>query len=108
MSYHLCNCCQKSESEHKFKQCKSCKAVRYCSEQCQKTNWPDHKKICKAINELSSRAKSKNLEKGLGDGEDDNVYVSHFTPKQQTHVTKLVGKKCTVRCQLNDVETDAL
>ena len=108
ISHHLCNCCQKPESEHEFKQCKSCKAVRYCSEQCQKTNWPDHKKICKAISDLSSRAKSQNLEKGLGDGEDDNVYVSHITPKQQARVTKLVGRKCTVCCQLNDVETEAL
>ena len=106
MSHHLCNCCQKPESEHKFKQCKSCKAVRYCSEQCQKTNWPDHKKICKAINGLSSRPKSQNLGKGLG--EDDNVYVSHITPKQQARVTKLVGRKCTVCCQLNDVQTEAL
>ena len=67
MSHHLCNCCQKPESEQKFKQCKSCKAVRYCNEKCQETNWPDHKKICKAINELSSRAKSQNLENGFGD-----------------------------------------
>ena len=66
------------------------------------------KKICKAINELSSRAKGQNLEKGHGNDEDDNVYGSHITPKQQARITKLIGMECTVCCQLNDVETEAL
>ena len=91
ISYHLCNCCQKPESEHKFKQCKNCKTVRDCSDQYLKTNWTYHKKICRAIKNLSFRVKSQNVEKRLGDGEDDNVYVSHITPKQQACVTKLVG-----------------
>ena len=108
MSHYLCSCCQKPESEHKLKQNKNRKAVRYCSEQCQKTNWADHKEICRAISESSSRAKSQNREKGLGDGEDENLYVSHIIPKQQAPVTKLVGRNCTVRCQLNEAETEVL
>ena len=75
--------------------------MRHCSEQCQKANWPDHKEICKAINELSARAKSHNLEKGLSDREDNDVYVYRITPKQQAGVTKLVGSKEAQRGKCN-------
>lgn len=28
--------------------CSRCKAVRYCSRECQKAHWKEHKKVCKA------------------------------------------------------------
>ena len=34
-----------------FKLSKLCKTVRYCSKQCQKEDWHDHKKVCKAFKE---------------------------------------------------------
>ena len=45
---------------------------------------------------------------GMGDSVDNSVYVSHLTPKQRATVTKLMGKRCTVSCRLNSVETNAL
>lgn len=32
--------------------CSGCKAVRYCSRECQKQDWKEHKEICKAIRRL--------------------------------------------------------
>ncbi len=47
-------------------------------------------------------------EKGLGDGLDDAVYVSHLTPKQQHEMAKLVGKRCTVNCLLDEKPLETL
>jgi tetratricopeptide (TPR) repeat protein len=38
--------CQICDKPGKYK-CASCNAVRYCSKECQKADWPAHKKICK-------------------------------------------------------------
>jgi hypothetical protein len=46
--------------------------------------------------------------KGLGDGCDSSVFVSHITPKQQAAVARLVGRKCSVNCCLNDIKVTAL
>ena len=35
----------------KFKLCKNCKKVRYCSEKCQKDDWSDHKAVCRIFHE---------------------------------------------------------
>lgn len=32
-------------------QCTSCRAIRYCSTECQKLDWPLHKLVCKTWNE---------------------------------------------------------
>ena len=67
---------------------------------CQKNHRPRHKVLCRAIKELSER--TQNTEKGLGDAQDMGVFSSHMTPKQQDYVAKLVGRKCSVQCYLND------
>ncbi|KAF8991943.1 hypothetical protein BDQ17DRAFT_1188267, partial [Cyathus striatus] len=43
--YH-CTQCQ-SEGNPTLKICTGCRKVRYCSEECQKTDWKRHKKECK-------------------------------------------------------------
>ena len=102
----MCNCCHKVEGNLKFKQCKGCKAVRYCSEKCQKAHWKTHRKICQAIQELSKLSKQQDI--GQGDGEDPNVFVSHINPKQHAQVTRLVGKRCTVVGELNNKQFEML
>ena len=41
------NCGRKEESGEKFKKCGKCEDVCYCSRECQKARWKEHKKTCK-------------------------------------------------------------
>lgn len=43
-----CSYCGKIESnDESFKKCGNCELYRYCSKDCQRKDWPQHKKICK-------------------------------------------------------------
>jgi hypothetical protein len=45
-----CSHCNKSQAEGKgdaFKKCGGCKQVYYCSAECQKNDWKEHKSACK-------------------------------------------------------------
>lgn len=80
--------------------------VYYCSTGCQKRHWNEHQVLCKAIQGLP-KPRGEHV-KGLGDGCDPSVFVSHITPKQRIAVARLVGKKCSVLGHVNDVKVTAL
>ncbi len=46
--YRMCVGCRKDEKRVavKFKVCANCRKVAYCSLECQKKNWPEHKAFC--------------------------------------------------------------
>jgi len=44
-----CSQCLKPNSDDTFRRCSKCKAVWYCSQECQKLAWPQHKTTCKAV-----------------------------------------------------------
>ena len=100
-----CNNCGSSEVDKSFKECPNCHAVRYCSTECQQSHWKTHEVLCNAISYLRSL---ETVAPGRGDSVDKGMYVSHLTPKQHATVSKLMGKRCTVSCQLNSVDTMAL
>ena len=96
-----CNhCCKLGGEQGLLRRCGQCKSVWYCSNKCQKEHWPEHKGVCQAIRYLSqtSNCKSKEI----------IPCVSHLTPSQHAKVVGLVGKKCMVKCLLNDYELDML
>ena len=78
----------------------------YCSKTCQQRHWSEHRVLCKAILEQSSQ--HRETLRGLGDSADTDVYVSHITPKKQAAIAKLVGRKCSIRCLINDADVEAL
>lgn len=46
-----------AEEERTLKACGACRLVLYCSAECQKGHWPEHKKACKAARDAVSGAK---------------------------------------------------
>lgn len=46
------SCLKRGES---LSRCSQCKTARYCSVQCQKQAWPDHKRECKCLKHLQPR-----------------------------------------------------
>jgi hypothetical protein len=48
-----------------LKKCSICKSVEYCSENCQKKNWNEHKTLCKGLKEYNSKVSEtkENLKK---------------------------------------------
>ena len=45
----------------KPKLCKKCMGVGYCSSACQKSDWPEHKKVCKMVIKVGDTVKAKGL-----------------------------------------------
>ena len=76
------------------------------SNTCQVKDWANHKQICLAIYEFSG--KFEKAEPGRGDGEDSRVFVSHLTPQGQEKLSKLVGRKCLIKCRMNGVKLPVL
>ena len=75
--------------------------VRYRSKACQADYWKEHKTLCQAISTLADQNYWEDRERS-------QTFVSHLLPQKQAQVIRLVGQKCTVKCLLNGVETEAL
>ncbi len=62
----VCHVCGKKGA----KKCTGCKAIAYCSTECQKKDWSKHKTFCKMMQaknaEADARTKSLNMATGLG------------------------------------------
>ena len=86
-----------------FDRCAACKTSRYCSKGCQEEHWPQHKVICKAIQELERRQEDEAKNVPL-----NTTFACHLTPKQQAGLTKLVGQRCIVKCSMQGIEVEAL
>ena len=71
---HYCVKCQKIEQCGKpFARCSGCQLVRYCSKDCQKQHWKEHKALCMSVREFKV---DDNAQRNL----DSGTYVSHLTP----------------------------
>ena len=56
-----CDFCTKQFS--KLKQCGACGKARYCSEDCQKKDWKEHKKACRRVKETANTESNSTLTK---------------------------------------------
>ncbi|KDR79694.1 hypothetical protein GALMADRAFT_243774 [Galerina marginata CBS 339.88] len=43
---HKCSVCERIPEANEFPTCAKCKSTVYCSRECQKKDWPDHKRHC--------------------------------------------------------------
>ena len=99
---HQCNGCRTVQGNDRvFWQRKGRKAVKYCSKACQTKHWKEHKVLCKAIRHLDTN--KKELEAAHS-----GHFVTHLNPKQRTTLERLVGRKCIVKCYLNDQPVEVL
>jgi len=57
-SCELASCGAKEAHVKHFSRCSACKAVVYCSKDCQLADWPGHKKACKAARKAAEAAKT--------------------------------------------------
>ncbi len=92
---HCCVKCQKIEQCGKpFARCSGCQLVRYCSRDCQKQHWKEHKALCMSVRAFK-------VDDNAQRNDQSGTYVSHLTPLEYSKVVGLVGKRCMVHCQLN-------
>ena len=91
-----CVHCGKGSGDHSlFNRCGACKTSRYCSKKCQAAHWPQHKVICMAIQELENQ-----MEDEVNNVPLRTAFPCHLTPKQQAGLTRRVGRRCIVRCNI--------
>ena len=96
--------CGKQSTDHiPLNRCGACKINRYYSKECQVKYRTVHKPVCMAIQELEKQ-------KAAGDDGDDlnTTFPCHLTPRQQLGLTKIVGRRCVVKCLIQGKEVEAL
>ena len=49
-----CAPCLKRGSQTELRRCAGCKSFSYCSKDCQRSDWPSHKRLCKSIKSLEA------------------------------------------------------
>ncbi|KAH9838731.1 uncharacterized protein C8Q71DRAFT_856660 [Rhodofomes roseus] len=57
VTLHKCNTCYASGTEKTLQKCARCRAAKYCSKECQRADWPKHKRSCQYNAELESALK---------------------------------------------------
>lgn len=90
-----CSNCKQEKSDKSLRQCSACKKTYYCSKECQKKHWSQHKGQC---TELKTNS------------DNETVYIPP-PPCQMDiphKVTSLVGKQCLVECLLDGHRLQAL
>ena len=99
-----CVQCGKQGTDHvPLNRCGACKISRYCSKGCQIKHRTVHKPICMAIQELEKKKTAEDADDDL-----NTTFPCHLTPRQQAGLTKLVGRRCMVKCLIQGKEVEAL
>lgn len=102
MRSQRCSYCGKDDDQLTLYCCSQRKCVVYCSEHCQKRHWNNHKNNCKTLRDITWTSNKR------PHCDDNKSFSSHLTPGERAKIAKLVGRRCTVRCSLNDMEATVL
>ena len=89
MSLEPCSVCSKEAS----KKCSNCKLQFYCSKQCQKEDWKNHKAICKEVSKAAEFKEASEPATGISPVIPGTMkdMVSHFlSTTSRLHTTKVI------------------
>ena len=68
-SHQCCFCKRFADVDVKLKRCSGCHVTKYCSYHCQKKHWPEHKSLCKNIQELIACNQTSSIPNSLENGQ---------------------------------------
>jgi len=103
--YFTCFNCTVKDQEFPLKKCVKCKVARYCVVDCQRKDWPDHKKWCKDVVSYRSsivdlRGKAADLSISETKESDETSKVSEESNETARDLPKKEGKKFKGKCCL--------
>jgi serine/threonine protein kinase len=83
------------------KKCSKCKSIAYCSVDCQKVHWKDHKPECGDCDDvLRERGRAKELKfddfeliRDIGEGNFSRILLVEHTEFKKSYALKLVVKQ---------------
>ena len=101
-----CLCCRKEQVE--MFQCSSCHSGVYCSKECQKKGWSEHKDLCAVIKQLEAHLQQVAKRNEVLEKEKVNQVYSSSVNSSDLKIAKLIGKRCSVSCLLEGKESDGL
>lgn len=103
---HCCALCKKglkdkNEGEILLRQCAGCRLIEYCSQECQKSDWKNHKQMCKIAQQYPVSSKSLKLEAKSDDGaflDFDAIllYAQKYHMKVE-HFSISISQECLLR-----------
>jgi hypothetical protein len=96
-----CTYCGNGNGQMTLYCCAQCKYIVYCSKNCQKRHWNDHRNNCKTLRDLTWACENTPCN-------NNKTFTSHLTPSEHANIAKLVGRWCTVGCALNEFESTVL
>ena len=91
----VCAGCQSINPEF---QCTKCKSARYCSKECQRNCWEDHKTLCESIHKLSKDVAEQK----------PTIFLSHITASNRNKLVKLIGEICEIEGEISNIKTRVL
>ena len=90
--------------------CSACHSGAYCSKSCQKKEWKGHKDLCVLIQQLEAHLKEVAARSELlkEERERERFVFPSESRSSDMRIAKLIGKKCTVSCLINEKRSEAL
>lgn len=77
----------------------------YCSKECQRHHWKEHKSLCAAVGQVEQKLAEDESQKHKLP---DTCKVNYLSAKQNKKLIKLVGRRNMVRCSFDNIPVTAL